>query len=63
MLTRRVDAAIDALWTCRDRLPFLCEQYRPETPERAALEDVLAAVRRADEALLGRSARPPEAAV
>jgi hypothetical protein len=59
MLTRRVDAALDALCACRERVPFLRDQYRPETPQRAALDDVLAALHRADEVMLGRDASPP----
>ena len=61
MLTRRIDSAIDSLWTCRERLPFLREQYRPDSPERAVLDDVLAAIRRADQVLLGQGAPPPAA--
>jgi hypothetical protein len=59
MLTRRIDAALDALWTCRERLPLLVDLYRPETAERAALESVVAAIAHADKVLLGREARPP----
>jgi hypothetical protein len=59
MLTRRIDSAIESLWTCRERLPFLRELYRPGSPERAALDDVLAAIRRADTVLLGQGASPP----
>jgi hypothetical protein len=59
MLTRRIDSAIESLWTCRERLPFLRELYRPGSPERAALDDVLAAIRRADQVLLGQGASPP----
>jgi len=36
MLTRRIDAALEALWTCRQRLPLLRDLYRPGSPERAA---------------------------
>ncbi len=61
MLTRRIDAALEALWTCRERLPLLVDIYRPETPERAALEGVVAAIANADKMLLGREATPPVA--
>lgn len=59
MLTRRIDAAIASLWTCRERLPFLRDQYRPDTRERAAIDDVLAAVARADAVLLHPNAKAP----
>ncbi len=59
MLTRRIDAALDALWICRERLPLLVDLYRPETPERAALEGVVAAIAHADKVLLCNEARPP----
>jgi hypothetical protein len=58
MLTRRVDAALDALCACRERVP-LRDQYKPDTPQRAALDGVLAALRRADEVMLGHNAKPP----
>lgn len=56
MLTRRIDAALDALWTCRERLPLLRDLYRPQTPERRALDEVLAAMKRADAVLRGQDA-------
>jgi hypothetical protein len=58
MLTRRIDAALEALWTCRERLPLLVDLYRPESPERAALEGVIAAIAHADKVMLGREAEP-----
>lgn len=59
MLTRRIDAALDALSDCRARAPGLRDIYRPDTPEHLALDEVLAAVRRAHAALQeGRPAGP-----
>ena len=46
MLTRRIDAALDALAECRLRVPGLRDVFRPDAPERAALDDVLAAMER-----------------
>jgi hypothetical protein len=56
MLTRRIDAALDALAACRSRLPGLRDVFRPGAPERAALDDLLAALERTD-AVIG--SRPP----
>jgi hypothetical protein len=58
MLTRRIDAAFHAIVQCRHRVPFLSEVYRPGTPERAAIDDLLNALQRADETLLLRKAAP-----
>jgi hypothetical protein len=55
MLTRQIDAALDSLWTCRERLPRLAALHPPGTPERMALDDVLAAIARADK-VMGRAA-------
>ena len=54
MITRHIDAALDALEACRSRLPWLRDFYRPGTPEHAALEEVLGALNRADAVLLER---------
>ena len=61
MLTRRIDTALDAIARCRNQVPLLSALYRPGAPERAALDDLLAALRRTDAALLGRTAAPPAA--
>ena len=55
MISRHIDAALDALETCRSRLPWLRDFYRPGTPEHAALEEALGALNRADAVLLDRS--------
>ncbi len=55
MLTRSIDQALEALTACRQRLPALRDLYREGSPERAALDTVLEAVRRVD-AVMG--ARP-----
>ena len=52
MLTRRIDAALEALWTCRERLPLLRDLYAQGTPERAALDGIVAAIDLADKVLL-----------
>ncbi len=44
MYTRRIDAALDALADCAERLPWLREAYGPGTPECAALDEVLRAL-------------------
>jgi hypothetical protein len=48
MLTRRIDAALDAIAACRDRVPELRNLYRDGTPERAALENLIDAAHRAN---------------
>jgi hypothetical protein len=61
MLTRKIDAALDALAACRARAPGLRDCYRPGTPERAALDALMSALERTDAALsprLGPSSRP-----
>jgi len=61
MLTRRIDAALDALAACRSRLPGLRDVFRPGAPERAALDDLLAALERTDAVIGSRPRiRPPE---
>ena len=63
MLTRRIDAAIQSMYACRERVPFLREQYRPGSREQVALDDVLASLKRADEVLLDfRTEAPAERA-
>ena len=57
MLTRRIDAALNALTECRARLPPLRDLYRPGSAERAALDDLLEALNRTNEALRSPSAR------
>ena len=51
MLTRRIDAALEALWTCRERLPLLRDLFQPGSRERAAIDAVIAAIADADAAL------------
>jgi hypothetical protein len=53
MLTRRIDAALDAIAACSERVPMLRDLYRDGTPERAALDDLINAARRASGALSG----------
>ena len=53
MLTRKIDAALDALDLCRSAVPELAAIYRPGTPTRAALEAVIDAADRANAALFG----------
>jgi hypothetical protein len=55
MLTRRIDSALDAIARCRAQVPMLSSLFRPGAPERAALDDLLDALRRTDDALLGRA--------
>jgi hypothetical protein len=51
MLTRKIDAAYFAIAACRTRAPALLEFYGPETPERVALDRLLAALREVEAAL------------
>ena len=60
MLTQRIDAALDALAACRRRLPGLRDVFRPGTPERAVLDDLLAAMARTDAVILSRRPSSPE---
>ena len=55
MLTKPIDKALEALTACRQHVPYLPDLYRPESPERAALDGVLRAVGEANEVLIGRS--------
>jgi hypothetical protein len=57
MLTTKIDAALDTLLACTIRLPALRDCYRPGTPERAALDDLIQALARTDAILHSRSAR------
>ena len=60
MLSRRIDAALDALAACRNRLPDLRDVFRPGGPERAVLDDLLAALERTDAVILSRRPASPE---
>jgi hypothetical protein len=51
MLTRKIDAALDALDACRATAPGLRDCYLPGSPERAALEALIAALERTQAAL------------
>ena len=59
MISRRIDAALDAIDRCRRQAPALSDAFRPGTPERAALEDLMAALKRTDDVLFRRQPRPP----
>lgn len=59
MFTRSIDQALEALAACCRRLPPLRDLYREGSPERAALDAALAAVRQADDVLNARYRRPP----
>jgi len=54
MLTKPIDKALEALTACRQHVPYLPDLYRPESPERAALDGVLRAVGEANEVLIGQ---------
>ena len=41
MITQRIDAAIEAMVACRNRVPYLRDLYRSGSPERAALDELL----------------------
>jgi len=56
MLTDQLDAAYFALDACRRRVPALRGVLRVGTPERAALDEALAAIERLEQAL---RSRPP----
>lgn len=56
MLSRKIDAALNALDACRANAPGLRDCYRPGSPERAALDELMAALERTDLVL-----RPPHA--
>jgi membrane peptidoglycan carboxypeptidase len=59
MLTRKIDAALDAMLACMIKAPALLDVYRPGTPERAAVAELLAALQRTDAVLFERPADPP----
>ncbi len=59
MLTRKIDAALDARDACRAKVPVLASCYLEGSPERAVVETFLAALADRDAALLRRHAQPP----
>ncbi len=63
MLTHKIDGALDALLACMMRLPALRDCYRPGTPERIALDDLMASLQQTDAVLFNvggsSSARGP----
>jgi hypothetical protein len=59
MLTHKIDSALDALLACMMRLPALRDCYRSGTPERTALEDLMASLQRTDAVLFDRKATAP----
>ena len=58
--SERIDAALDALAACRSKVPDLRDVFRPGAPERAALDDLLAALARTDTVILSRRPSSPE---
>lgn len=56
MLTHKIDGALDALLACMMRLPALRDCYRPGTPERGVLDDLMASLQRADAVLFEHAA-------
>ncbi|QUD89845.1 hypothetical protein [Phenylobacterium montanum] len=62
MLTQKIDGALDAILACMMRVPALRDAYRPGTPERAALDDLLASLQRADAVLFHRGPDAPSPA-
>lgn len=54
MLTHKIDGALDALLACMMRLPALRDCYRPGTPERTALDDLMASLQQTDAVLFNR---------
>lgn len=61
MLTRKIDAGLDAILSCMIRTPPMLEFYRPDSPERAVLTDLLDALRRTDAVLFDHRVNPPVA--
>jgi hypothetical protein len=57
MLTTKIDAGLDALLACTVRLPALRDCYRPGTPERAALDELIKSLAQTDAILHGRNSR------
>lgn len=47
MWTRRIDRALEAIGSCRRRLPELGELYPAGSPEREAIDKAVAAVEQA----------------
>jgi hypothetical protein len=56
MLTYQIDAALDALLALMMRAPALRDCYRPGTPERTALDELLAQLAHTDAILFNRAA-------
>ena len=48
MLTERIDRALDALDASRKHIPGLRDVFRPHTPERVALDKLLAVLAEVD---------------
>jgi hypothetical protein len=59
MITRKIDAALEAMASCRACLPDLRDLYRKDSPERVALDDLLKALRRTDDVLVDPGRRGP----
>ena len=63
MLTDKIDGALDALLACMMRLPALRDCYRLGTPERTALDHLMASLQQTDAVLFSgggaSSAREP----
>lgn len=61
MLTRRIDAAMFSMQSCFERVPFLRDQYKLGSIERAALDELFASLRHAAEVLFSPAAEAPAA--
>jgi len=53
MLTRLIDEALEAITRCSTRVPRLAACFQPGRPERSALDELSAALHKAEEALKG----------
>jgi len=61
VLTERIDLALNALHASRKHVPGLRDVFRPETPERIALDKLLAAMAEADDVLASSRTRSAHA--
>jgi hypothetical protein len=62
VLTQKIDSALDALLACMMRLPALQTCYDIGTPERDALDELMASLQRTDVVLFSPHAAAPEVA-
>ncbi len=61
MLGRKIDRGLDAILDCMVSVPDLRDCYTEAAPERAALDNLMVALKQVDAVLFKRNPKAPQA--